>query len=114
MDMAHTPSFEDAKHCFRGVREGLERVPGQPEGGVLECDQGTAGDVPGRVAEYQKTSRVVGCSTEEPFIVGVAAHHSVQNHDVGRLNHVRRGRDVQHPTVDAVSDACLVSQRAGQ
>ena len=70
MYTAQTPSFEDAKHCLRGVREGLERVPGQPEGDVLECDQGTAGDVPGRVAEDQETSRVVGCSTEEQFIVG--------------------------------------------
>jgi hypothetical protein len=65
---------------------------------ILAAKDHAAEQVPGRVGEHQKPIRVAGCCGNQPLIVGIAAHHAVQNYDVGRLDLVGRAGNIDEPT----------------
>ena len=101
----HAVRLRDRDHGLRRVGERLERLAQQPEGGVLACHERPAHQVAGRVAEHQQVSSVVGGSAEKALVVRVAAHHPVQDDDVGRFDGLRGGGDVDQTAGDPVAQS---------
>jgi hypothetical protein len=56
---------------------------------------------------------VIGSRAEQLRDVGVAAHHPVQDDDVGRLDRARVHRDVDQATLHPIADAGHLDQGRG-
>lgn len=66
-----------------------------------------------RMAEHQQPVGLAAGRSEQLSVVGIAADHSVQNDDVGRLHLVGDLCDVEEPAIDAVPHAGAVEQFDG-
>ena len=96
---AGDPQADRARRGRRASRPAGVRTSGTPcrpaEQQVLRADEGADHQVARRVAEDQQAPCVVGRGAEQPLVVGVAAHHPVQDDDVGRLDRRRVRGDVE-------------------
>src|SRR5215207_1215420 len=65
------------------------------------------------MAEDHEPPCLSGGRAEQPFVVRIAAHHTVEDDDVGRLDLFGSLRDVDESTIDAPCQAGGVQQLRG-
>ena len=79
---------------------------------VLHRGEGATDEVARRVAEREPATSPTGGCTQEPRVVRVAAHDSVQHHQVGSLHRLRCLGHVDDASMDPVRDTRLLRQAA--
>ena len=92
-------------HGFRGVDESAEGPASESGHEVLRPYQCARQQVVRRVAEDQQPSGMAARGGEQSLVVRVAAHHPVQDHDVGPVDITRGLGDVDEASGHAVRQA---------
>ena len=101
-----------AKHRSRRMGEAPKAASSQPHDQVEHPIEGAGERVAGWIAEDQGAPCMVGGGAQQPRIVRIAAHHPVQDHQVGRRHRPGVLSEVVDAPVDPPLDTCLPGQRA--